>query len=89
MSTTVKLVLAALVFGESVLLHCRQGKHRSGALCVLILALLRGTGIDAALEFYFAKRSGFRNRDWYIVRSILDRMTYPQLLATLQQQEWC
>ena len=83
---TVKLVLAALMFGESVLLHCRQGKRSSGALCVLILALRRGTGIDGALEFYFANRSDLRNKDWYIVRSILDRMTHPQLLETLQQQ---
>ena len=83
------LVLAALMFGEHVLLHCRQGRHRSGAFCALILALLRGTGIDAALEFYFANRSDLRNRDWYIMRSISDRMTYPQVVATLQLQDWC
>jgi hypothetical protein len=40
MVTAVKLVLAALMFGEKVLLHCRQGKHRSGAFCVLMSALL-------------------------------------------------
>ena len=49
-----KLVLAALMFGKSVLLHCRQGKHRSGGFCVLILALLRGTGIKYALGFFQA-----------------------------------
>ena len=75
MSTAVKLVLAALIFVESVLLHCRQGEHRSGALCVLILALLRGNGIYGALEFYFAKRSDLRSKGWYIVRKILDRVT--------------
>ena len=89
MSTTMKLVLAALMFGEGVLLHCRQGKHRSGALCVLTLALLRGTGIDGALDLYFAKRSDLRSRDCYIVRKILDRTNYPQLLAKLEQQVWC
>ena len=52
MIMAVKLVLAAMMFGESVLLHCRQGKHRSGGFCVLILALLRGTDIDSALDFY-------------------------------------
>ena len=36
MITAVKLVLAALMFGEGVLLHCRQGKHRSGGFCILI-----------------------------------------------------
>ena len=89
MSTAVKLVLAASMCGENVLLHCRQGRHRSGAFCVLILALLRGNGIDGALEFYFAKRSDLRNRDWYTARSILARTTYPLMLAMLQQQDWC
>ena len=56
MIVAAKLVLAALMFGVSVLLHCRQGKHRSDGFCVLILALLLGTDIDSALEFYFSKR---------------------------------
>ena len=58
MITAVKLVLAALMFGEDVLLHCRQGKHRSGGFCILILALLLGTDIDSALEFYFFAAAG-------------------------------
>ena len=53
MITAAKLVLAALMFGESALLHCRQGKRHSGGFCVLILALLLGTDIDSALEVYF------------------------------------
>ena len=27
----IKMVLIAVLFGPSVLIHCRQGKHRSGA----------------------------------------------------------
>ena len=46
------------MFGESALLHCRQGKHHSGGFCVLILALLLGIDIDSALEFYFSRRPG-------------------------------
>ena len=41
--------IAALVFGENVLLHCRQGKHRSGAFCILMLALLMGSPTAARL----------------------------------------
>ena len=75
MITAAKLVLAVLLFGESVLLHCRQGKHRSGGFCILILALLRGTDIDSALELC-SKRPGLMPRDWRIVQQVLVRMAY-------------
>ena len=39
MITAVKLVLVALMFGEGVLLHCRQGRHCSGAFRALIMVL--------------------------------------------------
>jgi hypothetical protein len=55
MVTAVKLVLAALMFGETVLLHCRQGKHLSGVLCILMLALLSGSSIEAAVDIYMSK----------------------------------
>ena len=71
MITAVKLVLAALMFGENALLHCRQGKHRSGAFCVLILALLRGTEIASALEFYWSRRPDLEPRDKGIVEKVL------------------
>ena len=95
MFTAVKLVFAALMFGEGVLLHCRRGKHQSGAFCVLILALLLGNDIDAALDFYFSKREDmhdFRGRvhagDWNKVRGILDKMGYKRLLNVIRQQIW-
>ena len=81
MMTAVKLVLAALMFGENVLLHCRQGKHRSGAFSVRILALLRGTDLGAALDFYFSRRPDLTPRDRRIVQQILDRMKYQRLLG--------
>ena len=67
MVTAVKLVLAALMFGENVLLHCRQGKHRSGALCILMLALLSGSSIGAAVDIYMSKRGDLCNHDRRIV----------------------
>ena len=36
----VSMTLHALVNGETVLVHCLAGKHRSGAFAVLILSLL-------------------------------------------------
>ena len=53
MMTAVKIVMLALMFGQEVLLHCRQGKHCSGAVCILILALLRECTVEMALEHHF------------------------------------
>ena len=88
MVAAVKLVLAALMFGENVLLHCRQGKHRSGVFCVLILALLLGSDIDAALEFYFSKWWDLQVSDWRRVNNILESKNYKRLLEMLRRQSW-
>ena len=64
MMTVVKLVMLALMFGQAVLLHCRQGKHRSGAFCVLMLALLWECSVYAALvECYWPSRADLQNHD--------------------------
>ena len=42
--TVVWLVLNALALGENVLVHCRQGKHRSGVLVMLLLGILAAVG---------------------------------------------
>ena len=34
------LILSAMAMGENVLVHCRQGKHRSSVLCLLILLII-------------------------------------------------
>lgn len=48
MEHAVKLVLIAVLFGESILIHCRQGKHRSGAfgcfVCLSAVWMLIGRG---------------------------------------------
>ena len=42
MMTAVRLVMVALMFGQNVLLHCRQGKHRSGVFCLPDACLAMG-----------------------------------------------
>ena len=64
MVTAVKLVLAALMLGENVLLHCQQGKHHSGALCVLMSALLLGSSIEAAVDIYMSKYTAMIGKSW-------------------------
>ena len=89
MVTAVKLVLAGMMFGENVLLHCRQGKHRSGALCVIMLALLLGCSIAAAVDLYMSKRQDLYQRDKRIVEKIARRKGLDELLEKLRRQTWC
>ena len=67
-STVVWLVLTALALGENVLLHCRQGKHRSGVLAMLILGILAPSGsenYDSLEEIYFKKNPKVKFSEWW------------------------
>ena len=66
--TVVWLVLTALALGENVLLHCRQGKHRSGVLAMLILGILAPSGsenYDSLEEIYFKKNPKAKFSEWW------------------------
>ena len=39
-------ILTALMMGEDVLARCRQGKHRSSVLCMLIMLIIGSVGAD-------------------------------------------
>ena len=65
--TVVWLALNALALGENVLVHCRQGKHRSGVLVMLLLGILAPTGLenyDALEKTYFQKNPKVTYSDW-------------------------
>lgn len=60
----VRMALVAIMMGYSVLVHCRAGKHRSGALVVFLLALLMGTDLETAMHTYLDRHRHFhRSRD--------------------------
>ena len=40
MGVVVWLILTAMMMGEDVLVHCRQGKHRSAVVCLLIMLII-------------------------------------------------
>ncbi len=46
----------AIQDGYSVLIHCRAGKHRSGAFASLLLALILGKDMEGAMDMYFGER---------------------------------
>ena len=89
MMTAVKIVMLALMFGQNVLIHCRQGKHRSGAFCILLLALMWECSVTAALHWYWSKRSDLQNHDWWVLDRIMFRRNdFNGLLERVRQQSW-
>lgn len=48
----VRLALRALAAGENVLVHCRRGKHRSGAFLCFLLALIRDKPLQEMIDEY-------------------------------------
>ena len=46
LSSVLWLALTALLLGENVLIHCRQGKHRSGLLAMLLMSILAPSGSE-------------------------------------------
>jgi hypothetical protein len=60
---SVQMALVALMMGYDVLVHCKAGKHRSGAVVVLLLALLMGTDLDTALHTYFDRHGDLSRHD--------------------------
>ena len=46
LSSVLWLALTALALGDNVLIHCRQGKHRSGILAMLIMSILARPGSE-------------------------------------------
>ena len=49
------MALTALALGEDVLVHCRQGRHRSGIVVMLLMAILAVVGSED-LIFLFSPR---------------------------------
>ena len=40
------MALTALALGEDVLVHCRQGKHRSGVVVMMLMTILAVAGSE-------------------------------------------
>ena len=57
------LALDILCQGEDVLVHCKQGKHRTGAFLCFLLCLLDGEELHQVAERYCANDSYLHPRD--------------------------
>ena len=71
MARAVELCLIALIAGGKALVHCRQGKHRSGTFASVVLAVLLDLSLDDAVEMYFRERPLVLKRDQAIVWKII------------------
>ena len=74
MTVALWLVLTGLLMGEDVLVHCRQGKHRSGVFCLLVMVLLmcNKLPVERAYEqmkdLYFARNVKAISFNFEVVR---------------------
>jgi len=65
----VKAALPVIERGESVLVYCRQGRHRSVAMAAAVL-IGQGCSADEAMQLISSKRSKADPYAWHIQRRI-------------------
>ncbi|MFC2052709.1 dual specificity protein phosphatase family protein [Chloroflexota bacterium] len=65
----VETALPAIHNGESVLIYCRKGRHRSVAMASTIL-IAKGYSADAAMQLVSSKREAADPYAWHIQRQI-------------------
>ena len=65
----VEIALPAIQNGESVLIYCRQGRHRSVAMASSIL-IAKGYSADDAMQLVSSKREAADPYAWHIQRQI-------------------
>lgn len=54
MGVVVWLILTAMMMGEDVLVHCRQGKHRSAVVCLLIMLIIGSAQTEELVSLRWA-----------------------------------
>ncbi len=54
MAPVVWLILTAMMMGEDVLVHCRQGKHRSAVVCLLIMLTIGSAQTEELVSLRWA-----------------------------------
>ena len=87
MIRAVKLALTTLVGHDgppmATLLHCSAGKHRSGAVAVLIIMLIEDVDMKTAQQMYFARRPLHKYKDQRYVKDICMQMDWTQFMPKM------
>ena len=84
LAACVKFCVHHWVLGYHVLVHCKQGKHRRGAFCSLLCALLDNATIQEGMQTYFASR-GLEQHDQRIVDRICTKLGVAERSGVLPQ----
>ena len=88
MEHAVKMTFVAVLFGESILVHCRQGKHRSGTFGCFMFCLLCRCSLEDALLAYRSRNRRVNARDIEIVQEIWAQNNMSQALSDFRGQGW-
>ena len=88
MENAIKMVLIAVLFGPSVLIHCRQGKHRSGAFGCFMFCLLTGCNFKAAMNAYRTRNRRLVARDVRLVKDCWRENGFDEALHYFRGQQW-
>ncbi len=85
----VVLVLDALIHGRDVLVHCRQGRHRSGGFAVLMLALLqKHTSLETSHKAFVRQRN-YSKHDQARLRDVIEKVGSEDRLQVLCAKREC
>ena len=84
----VKFCLNYWVLGYQVLIHCKQDKHRSGAFCSCLCALLDKATIQEGMQTYFAFRR-LGERDQRIVGRMCTTLELQRVLDSYREDDFC
>ena len=89
MQSVTQFCLDALIKNEVVLLHCRVGRHRSGAFCSFLLAFMLGIKYEEGCRIYFRGRTGLSGHDERVVERANVEGQLQQLLDELNSEGFC
>ena len=89
MEHAIKMTFVALLFGASILVHCAQGKHRSGAFGCFMFCLLCDCSLDQSLSAYRTRnRRIAAGHDIKRVRDIWRKNGLQAALEYFRGQQW-
>ena len=74
MWTALDTAAYAILSGQDVLFYCSKGKHKSGALAALFLALVLGIDSEEARNMYYDKRGLNKPNDHRLVKWLWDNL---------------
>ena len=87
MCTALDTAAGAILRGRDVLFSCNHGKHRSGALAAVFLALVLNISSEEAKKMYFKNRGLYKSVDQGLVNWLWDeRLDLDSFIAKVRQR---